>query len=690
MNILSFNPKKNKAQAMVEFAIVLPILLLVVYGLIEVGRLIFIVASVNNATRQAARYGSTSGIGPNGMARYLDCNGIRGEIQRLDFLNIIDNADIDISYDHGTTGTEFGNCNGSSYAPTSGSLVPVTNDRVVVFVDAQFDTIVPLVPIDPQTIEAESSRTLLLTISIEPPKEPTVTLITADTPDPSEIGQSVSVSVQVTGTSTTPTGTVTISGADTNCTITLSGGTGSCNIVFTTGTSLPETRTITATYGGDSTHDTSSDTENHTVEKATSTVVINSDTPDPSQPNQNVSVSVTVTSAWPNPTGTVDITGADTNCTVTLSGGTGSCNVNFTSTTSPRTLTATYNGDGTHKPSSPDTETHTITPPGVTFTNITSDAPDQSLVGQSVTVSVAVTSSSTPTGTVAITGADTNCSFTLSGGTGSCAVIFNSLGSKTLTATYTPDTPLFLGSSDTEPHTVGLPPSTVTITSDTPDPSSTGGSVNVVVTVTGGSTTPTGTVTITGADTNCTITLSAGTGNCNVVFNTAGPKTLTATYSGDSTHGANTDTETHSVSAAVAPTIPNCNTFSVTTHLSKLKMLGGNMVINITNPFTSLLQISTIKVTWNHDKGHQTGGDKTLKLDKVNLDATLIWDGNELGPDATINIFQSSPVIPASSTSALTFIFHQGFDRWDNTESVQLFFANPGCESVQPKQTVHE
>jgi len=58
---------------MVEFAIVLPILLLVVYGLIETGRLIFTIAFVNNATRQAARYGSTSGIGPNGVARYLDC-----------------------------------------------------------------------------------------------------------------------------------------------------------------------------------------------------------------------------------------------------------------------------------------------------------------------------------------------------------------------------------------------------------------------------------------------------------------------------------------------------------------------------------------------------------------------------------------------------------------------------------------
>ena len=115
----------------------------------------------------------------------------------------------------------------------------------------------------------------------------------------------------------------------------------------------------------------------------------------------------------------------------------------------------------------------------------------------------------------------------------------------------------------------------------------------------------------------------------------------------------------------------------------------GNMAINITNPFSSLLQISTVKVSWNHDKGHQTGDDKTLILNNMNLGTTLIWSGNELGPDAPI-IPSTTADIPANSTSTLEFIFHQIFDRWDNTESVEFFFANPGCGSVSLKQTVHE
>jgi Flp pilus assembly protein TadG len=47
---------------MVEFALVLPLLLVVMFGLIEVGRLLFIYSVVFTSTREAARYGSASGI----------------------------------------------------------------------------------------------------------------------------------------------------------------------------------------------------------------------------------------------------------------------------------------------------------------------------------------------------------------------------------------------------------------------------------------------------------------------------------------------------------------------------------------------------------------------------------------------------------------------------------------------------
>ena len=57
------NPKKSKAQAMVEFALALPLLLLLLYGILETGRLLFMYSTVVTASRQAVRYGSATGTG---------------------------------------------------------------------------------------------------------------------------------------------------------------------------------------------------------------------------------------------------------------------------------------------------------------------------------------------------------------------------------------------------------------------------------------------------------------------------------------------------------------------------------------------------------------------------------------------------------------------------------------------------
>src|ERR687898_3659473 len=91
---------KSSAQAMVEFAIALPILLLLLYGILEAGRLLFIYSTIVTASRQAVRYGSATGQGLDytaqggpdntGIPRYQDCFGFRLAAQRVDFLNAIE------------------------------------------------------------------------------------------------------------------------------------------------------------------------------------------------------------------------------------------------------------------------------------------------------------------------------------------------------------------------------------------------------------------------------------------------------------------------------------------------------------------------------------------------------------------------------------------------------------------------
>jgi hypothetical protein len=95
----------------------------------------------------------------------------------------------------------------------------------------------------------------------------------------------------------------------------------------------------------------------------------------------------------------------------------------------------------------------------------------------------------------------------------------------------------------TPAYATTLTDTTTTIVSDLPDMSAIGASVAASVTVTGAD--PTGTVDITGTDSDCTITLSAGAGSCNVVFNSEGVKTITATYNGDVNNNVSSDIETH-------------------------------------------------------------------------------------------------------------------------------------------------
>ena len=112
-------------------------------------------------------------------------------------------------------------------------------------------------------------------------KNNTTTTITADTPDPSQIGETVVVNFKVESTvSSVPgapaiTGDVTITVDDASgatCTGTLAvDGTGTCNL---TGLNLAGLKTLTATYSGNADYNTSTDTEPHEVDEPDVTVAV--------------------------------------------------------------------------------------------------------------------------------------------------------------------------------------------------------------------------------------------------------------------------------------------------------------------------------------------------------------------------------------------------------------------------------
>src|SRR5688572_18078899 len=149
-------PKKISAQAMVEFMLVMPILIILLYGIIEFSRLVFILASVSNASRQAARYGAGAGEVSDGITFYQDCEGIREVANESAILTEFE--DINITYDRGLTTdgdqiplTDVDPDPNSDTCPVEDNLIQ-NGDRIIVQVTANYEPIIALIPIDPINI----------------------------------------------------------------------------------------------------------------------------------------------------------------------------------------------------------------------------------------------------------------------------------------------------------------------------------------------------------------------------------------------------------------------------------------------------------------------------------------------------------------------------------------------------------
>src|SRR3990172_7946980 len=194
--------KHERAQGLVEFALVLPLLLLVMFALIEFGRLLFIYSMVFTSSREAARYGSAAGNVGNYIPHYRDCDGMRAAARRMGTLVGIENGDISINYDDGDPAHAFGNCPANGYGPANVEL----GHRVVVSVLALYRPLLPLLRIPSFPIMSTSARTILKFIPIQgPPPAPSGSVSvsfspaeqTVDEGDPGDPGTPRVVNVQL-------------------------------------------------------------------------------------------------------------------------------------------------------------------------------------------------------------------------------------------------------------------------------------------------------------------------------------------------------------------------------------------------------------------------------------------------------------------------------------------------------------
>ena len=392
----------------------------------------------------------------------------------------------------------------------------------------------------------------------------TSTSITGDDPNPSDLGQAVTVRFAVTSAAGTPTGTVTVAAGDgETCAAAVAAG--ACSLTLT----QPGTRTLTASYAGDGTFAGSAATASHEVRTppappsaTTSTVQVERAS---IELGRGTDVVVTVR----------DAAGSDMeNVAVTLSA-TGSGNV-----IDPASATTGKKGEARFQFSSTEAGTKTLTavaggvpiaqqptivvtpaaPPALALRKQPSDRatsgvpfdrqPELELRAGSggalaqggVTVRASVAS-----GGGSLIGATTGVT------DGEGRVAFAGLGIAGPPGDYTLrfDADGFTGAVS-QTIVLSLASTKTSIVSDAPDPSAVGQPVTVQFQVTSSAGTPTGTVSVS-SSTGESCSASVTQGSCDITFTSPGRPTLTASYSGDGSFAASSDDESHTVTAPNAP-----------------------------------------------------------------------------------------------------------------------------------------
>jgi hypothetical protein len=98
--------KSEKGQSLVEFALLLPVLLLLIFGILDFGRILHAYISIDHAGREAARAVSVDGLNANGMTLYGETINNYTELAQVVASNVssinLEYGDIDVDIPGGS------------------------------------------------------------------------------------------------------------------------------------------------------------------------------------------------------------------------------------------------------------------------------------------------------------------------------------------------------------------------------------------------------------------------------------------------------------------------------------------------------------------------------------------------------------------------------------------------------------
>jgi hypothetical protein len=152
-----------EGQGLVEFALILPVFLLLVMGVVEFGRLMITYSSVSTASRDAVRYAVSVGDSASGIPHYQDCLGIREAAEKV---TVFAEPTIVIAYDAdgpgGADPTEY--CQvGKDVDAVDVSL----GTQINVTVSDLYVPLVPMVQLPDIPIRSETARTVLRDVYVK-------------------------------------------------------------------------------------------------------------------------------------------------------------------------------------------------------------------------------------------------------------------------------------------------------------------------------------------------------------------------------------------------------------------------------------------------------------------------------------------------------------------------------------------
>jgi hypothetical protein len=149
---------REEGATLLEVGLVLPLALFLLLGIAEGARFVSAQQAITTASREAARYGSTTGE-TSGLPHYADCAAIRTRAREVTPFKILD-TDILVTYDSGPASSQIALC------PTSGPLSDPdlidSGDRIVVTISKPFTSTLPFIDsVFDLEISATEQRTIV-------------------------------------------------------------------------------------------------------------------------------------------------------------------------------------------------------------------------------------------------------------------------------------------------------------------------------------------------------------------------------------------------------------------------------------------------------------------------------------------------------------------------------------------------